>query len=417
MANAGIFDGGGSTLRLGNTDQIQMKSEIVEIRFRPADGLVTGSGKHRDVAEYRCYFILENLSDETITAQIGFPLITDTQRPLEEKVARRILERREFSAKSGDTVFRTEYVPESDQGEFGSVFIWEMEFPPRSTVPLEVSYQLFGYIGAWSTRNDPRDFENDYIENPYLATLEGAFVQSYPYVTRTGQSWAEEIEEATFIVHHEEFLRHLQERGAFEEDPNKPREFMNEEIRARYAVLSSGAVYLNFSGGEWALDESGKCFVLHEKPFSAAEDIEVSFVFSILPKNSEALEILLARIQSQYEKDRESANRIISEVLENSSERDRNRQVLFQERWDKGLSEPFGARQRKNVADVILEFYGIKTNNPAIENFLNHQSWYPVTVERTIDPELEENLLALHSYEKKLSFKDAGDRKNSRFGF
>ncbi|MGE9291106.1 MAG: hypothetical protein ACQKBT_08955, partial [Puniceicoccales bacterium] len=53
-ANAGVFDGGGANLRISQTEQIQMQSETVDIRFIPADGPVTGNLKHRDTAEYTC---------------------------------------------------------------------------------------------------------------------------------------------------------------------------------------------------------------------------------------------------------------------------------------------------------------------------------------------------------------------------
>jgi hypothetical protein len=49
----------------------------------------------------------------------------------------------------------------------------------------------------------------------------------------------------------------------------------------------------------------------------------------------------------------------------------------------------------KNISAIILEYYGINTNNVAVKPFLERQEWYPVNTPRKIDTELKETLLKI----------------------
>lgn len=51
------------------------------------------------------------------------------------------------------------------------------------------------------------------------------------------------------------------------------------------------------------------------------------------------------------------------------------------------------ATVEKDLADTILEFYGIATGNTRIIPFLKRQFWYPTSEKRPIDGELKERLL------------------------
>ena len=46
----------------------------------------------------------------------------------------------------------------------------------------------------------------------------------------------------------------------------------------------------------------------------------------------------------------------------------------------------------RNLADAVLEFHGIRRNNPEIKDFLENQCWYPAEP-RPIDPGLKKRLL------------------------
>ena len=53
---------------------------------------------------------------------------------------------------------------------------------------------------------------------------------------------------------------------------------------------------------------------------------------------------------------------------------------------------PYTPAVERNLADAVLEFYGIRRNNPEIRDFLERQCWYPAEP-RPIDPALKKHLL------------------------
>jgi hypothetical protein len=156
LGNVGVFDGGGADLQLGGTDQIQMVSERVEIALVPADGPVTGNLKHRDLAQYQCRFVLKNLSNQAVTARVGFPITAEGGRADEDEDARFQTERMErygFVARCGDEIYQPQYIAKDKENQFSHLFAWEMTFPPLVTRVLEVSYSTHGYNGLGMTRN------------------------------------------------------------------------------------------------------------------------------------------------------------------------------------------------------------------------------------------------------------------------
>ena len=55
----------------------------------------------------------------------------------------------------------------------------------------------------------------------------------------------------------------------------------------------------------------------------------------------------------------------------------------------------------RNLADAVLEFYGIPRNNPDIKEFLELQCWYPVKNPPKIDEAYREFLLKVSRGEDK----------------
>jgi len=83
FANAGYFGGSGHTIELSHSDQIQMVSEEVTITPLP------GFQSELDQVEYRCRFVLKNLSPTATTIQVGFPLDGElVEHSPEEKILR-----------------------------------------------------------------------------------------------------------------------------------------------------------------------------------------------------------------------------------------------------------------------------------------------------------------------------------------
>ena len=77
FGNAGVFRGSGQTPALGKTDQIQMVEEEIIMFPRRGDYPVDTSCRNLDKMDFRCRFILRNLSDKKVVIPVGFPLDTE----------------------------------------------------------------------------------------------------------------------------------------------------------------------------------------------------------------------------------------------------------------------------------------------------------------------------------------------------
>lgn len=400
LANVGLFDGSGASITLGNTDQIQMVSEVVEISFSPAQGPVTGDLVHRDKAHYNCRFVLKNLSNQTVTAQVGFPLLAqrDMPDPQEYPAAQAmLLEHYGFTAQSGDTVYPVRYQMRDAENEYRYVFIWDMEFAPGQTVELSVRYSVYGYNGLGSTEKQPPYFDAAYAKN-YLSDLQQTVIQAYPYVTQTAGSWAGEVERAEFIIHDADFEAHLRKRGGLERDETQQISAANKSQAERFdSELQNGTFYRYISAGNWQPAADGKSLTWKEAPFTEHKDIEIRYMFTILPKNAEGFTNLLKGIEENYEQFGSRLLSMMEKVKEGDAPDKQERIARMGSYLNKHYPAPFADADRKNVADAVLEFYGIPTNNPEITDFLERQSWYPITVPRAIDAELKAELLRWHS--------------------
>ncbi|QYY37320.1 hypothetical protein [Ruficoccus sp. ZRK36] len=399
LGNVGVFDGGGADLQLSGTDHIQMVSEQVEITLVPADGPVTGNLKHRDLARFQCRFVLKNLSDVAVTAQVGFPITAEDGRADTEGDARFQTERMErygFVARSGDDVYEPEYIPKDKEKQFSHLFAWEMTFPPSSTKVLEVSYLTHGYNGLGSTRKRPIDWELQY-KKPYLESLEFGIAQVYPYVTRTAESWAPPLENAEFILNNAAFEQYLKERGAFDE--TEPDKALSEPQKTQSDLFRDGQFYRAITAGDWKPSSDGQSLVWRESPFTEPEDFAISYIFTMYPKSPQGFERLLGIIETEYEKTRSQYQKSLSDLKSEDDPKQEKRRAYLQRKLEQYYAKPFGNEDRKNIADAVLEFYGIQTDNAALAEFLAHQSWYPVKNPPVLSPDLESALMAWHRIE------------------
>lgn len=381
FANAGIFDGGGAAVRLQSTDKIQMVAETVDITLLPADGPVSESLRHRDKARYACRFTFKNLTDETVVAQVGFPLSG------EGKVMS--TQRYDFHAREGDKDHSVRYEPTDADKKLSRIFMWEMTFEPRATTQLDVDYQMHGYTGAATTRKNLKDFKTRYRKH-YLNELEGAYAQLYPYVTQTGNSWAGPIERAVFTLHNESFERYLDERGAFAEEPqSNKKHLMN-------TLLKNGQRYRHISTGDWNPSPDGSFLRWEASPFAPGEDIYIGYFFTVIPRTPETLGPLMEKIAARYE---ETRGHLVSATADDHTKSDPRKQETLQrqrETLQRDYAEAFSDADRKNIADAILEFYGVRTGTADIADFLENQSWYPVKNPPPLDAALRVELMKWH---------------------
>ena len=369
--NVGVFRGGGQTPVLEKSAEVQMVEEEVVMRPRRGDFPVDDSLRNLDRMDFSCRFLLRNLADKPVKLSVGFPVSAEgVSSPVSGKAA---LKRFRFVARTKDRTFPVRFVPHDKKRKFSNIFLWEMSFAPKEEVTLFVTYTMEGYRGLAVTLKGQK-FENRPYLDRYGEFCILAFGQYQFYVTGTGSCWAGKIEKAVFRYYPFAFEEHLKKRGAFDESAGARKRRM-EDIKKHpddYSRrLGSPKRFLRVwapAPDEWKLvpgknrnEES--CLELVRAPFTPApgDNISIGYVFPLLPENIDDFEAWC-----------------------------RNRRKSLEI-----MKIPFTPALRRELADIILESYGIETGNPAIREYLKEQVWYPVKNPPPIDKAYKEYLLKI----------------------
>jgi hypothetical protein len=213
LANTGIFEGSGHTIKLVRSKDVEMQSEDVTIV--PGRGPFLFNGGVADRVEYQCKFVLHNRSRKTATIQVGFPLnsqfmevpsVAETYDPTE------LVLKYKFIVRDNDRTYHVRFVPhDKDQG-LSSIFLWDMSFAGDEVRKLNVAYEIPMAMALATTDKDweVRDAKSWY---PRLMMC---IYEGLEYVTVTGQSWAGPIHSAKFTLEVAGFEQYLADRFIIE---------------------------------------------------------------------------------------------------------------------------------------------------------------------------------------------------------
>jgi len=396
FGNVGVFRGSGQTPMLEKTDQIQMVEEEIIMFPRRGNYPVDTSAKNQDKMDFRCRFILRNLSDKTVVVPVGFPL--DTEARLQDDKGNfnqsQIISHYAFTAGTKDKTFPVRFVPHDKKKKFSKLFLWEMTFLPKQEIELFVNYTMGGYHGLDVTmRNRDWDKQKPY-KCEYLEYLTYGLGQAQLYVTETGSSWAGVIEKAVFRYYPYEFEEYLAKRGAWEES----RKERNERLAAIkkkpgiFEYLFSPEMPMvrvwNPVFEQWqpkqGKHKSDRYLELVFQPYTPQkkDNIRIGYTFPMIPLNAVQFERFCNAVKHHLKKQAE-----FKEQAKNENHRS------YEKYWKHRNFPDYGPAVRKNIADVILEFHGIARNNPEIADFLADQVWYPVKTPRQIDNSYKQMLL------------------------
>ena len=399
FGNVGVFRGGGQTPVLEKSSEIQMVEELVEMRPRRGDYPVDTSCRNLDKMDFRCRFLLRNLSDKKVVIQVGFPL--DTQSNFQDRNGKtidrkRIIREYDFSVRTKDRDFPVRFVPWDKDRKFSKIFLWEMTFAPKEEQELFVSYTMEGYFGLYVSSRAHGEEKAPAYRCRYLKYLSLGIGQMQFYVTETGSSWAGGIEKAVFRCYPYEFEEYLAKRGAWEETAAGRRE------RERFGKqpLMPGNFVMCFVPSmpmtrvwqpafeEWRPVQGkrghDRCVELVRQPFrpKKGDDIQIGYVFTVIPGNREQFERFCDILKLTLKAEAGQVERAKKE-----------RPERYEKFWKKLNVAVYGPEVRKNVADAVLEFHGIPRHNPEIADFLADQYWYPVKNPPPLDEEYREFLL------------------------
>jgi hypothetical protein len=373
FANVGVFNGSGQTPIVEKTDAVQMVEEEVVMTPRKASGPVTTSCRNLDPMDYRCTFKLRNLKDEPVELQVGFPLDIESWRmphgdaddmdSLPGKFG--------FSARCGEEKFAVRFVPEDKEERFSNLFLWTMKFAAREERTLSVSYTMEGYLGLYPTALDARfAHKNDGTDVDRL--LNGLFGtgigEAHMYVTGTGSCWAGEIEKAVFKYYSQDFEAHLVQRGAYDETESERKERLSalkKKGASAKGLLKPDCRMVrswNPSPDKWARVDDGKGrfhYELSHSPFhpTAGDSIVLGYVAPPMPTEPADVDIV-DELVCKFAKSR-------------------------------GGDEE---RLLRDAKDVVLEFYGEKTDNKRIAAFVSSQCWGAERCPSALSGELRKRL-------------------------
>jgi|GEM_PF-1086128 len=407
FANAGIFDGIGGNLTLTQSAEIQMVSERVAMIPMRAPFPVDGGARGVDLMRYYCIFKLKNLTDKEVSVQVGFPLQSETVWP--EKGGKSyhqadVAAQFNFIAGTAKEVYPVRFEAVDKDKKFRKIFLWTMKFAPNEEIELSVAYTMNGYFGLGGLEKSSPDKKGKEYRCPYLQSLSGCLVQMFGYVTETGNSWAGEIEKAEFELHSAEFEAYLSRRGPFEIDPDREAKKLEREKQRIHEfaekLRSEGKLkndpnyeqdrlekwkkrrengpqtllahdFLRIlepeTGWKKVEESQDEPFLkLEYAPFKAGQEITVKYFFTLFPDTPEKFDAML-------------------KVLEEKQEA-RAKRKPDAPKYDL-------ESMRKNLADAILEFYGVETGNGEIRDFLDDQIWYPVKTPPALSPALKAHLL------------------------
>lgn len=398
FGNAGVFRGSGQTPTLEKTDKIQMVEEEIIMIPRRGNYPVDTSCRNLDKMDFRCRFILRNLTDQKVVIPVGFPL--DTQARLQDNKGKfnqsQLIGHYGFTAGTKDKTFPVRFVPWDEKKKFSKLFLWEMTFDPKQEIELFVNYTMEGYLGLAGTRRNQDWNKYKPYKCKYLEHLTFGLGQAQFYVTETGSSWAGVIEKAVFRYYPYEFEEYLAKRGAWEES-RKERDERLAAIKKKpgnFEYLFSpempmlrtwNPVFEQWQPqqGEYKNDRYLELVFQPYKP-QKKDNIRIGYTFPMIPINAEQFERYCTAVKNKLKNDAELKARY-----------QKDNDALYKEYWQHRMIPAYGPAVRKNIADVILEFHGIARNNPEIADFLADQVWYPVKTPRPMDETYKQLLLKI----------------------
>jgi len=182
-----------------------------DVRIRP----ILGISATTHAVEFRCTFVLRNLSATPATIQVGFPLDRDwLGRPPPPSHDTEEVLSYHFIARDAENTYHVRFVPADLQRRFARIFLWEMRFVANETKTLHVGYVLPMSTAAGTTRMASaaqNAFSRLRYEKPWHVRTEACLKVFFSYVTETGQSWAGTTETARFQFSNTAFERCLRE--------------------------------------------------------------------------------------------------------------------------------------------------------------------------------------------------------------
>lgn len=342
-ADAGVFTGNGQNLHQITSKTIQLVDIDVTIILGRGPFLFDGGVPGMDQALYRCTFVLRSLSGAAEEVEVGFPVDSQFARQNKELTSNDsrdwVLEYG-FIARDQKTTYEVEFVrrtPKNGPGEFGSVFVWRMQFAPKEERTLTVQYHIPMSMGVVSTRKNQGRRSNSADDPLSQELMDIAQLEMSGYVTSTGSSWARNVESAKFTVITQPFERYFSRRGLTEELVSEMDTEEAEQFNSSFPVRHPWW-FRQIKPSGWQEVKGGLQW--RYRDFKPQDPIEVSYYMTELPQAPDEVD-------------------------------------AFVDRFLKGLDPKDSAVvDLERLKEILLATYGKEPNDARAKAFASEQLWY-----------------------------------------
>ena len=327
--NAGIFVGYGHTVKLISTSKIQLLNERILINSGTSWISKPAFNDNFQHATFDCQFLLANLTDSPQSVSCGFPLNSQffiLDYPMEELEP--LIDDYQFTVISSGKQLEVKFFREDIDGEFRSIFLWDLSFEPNEKLVVDVRYRIRNSVGLSLTCLDyqARDYDRAWLQK-----LEECYRENIGYVTETAKSWHGPIEKAEFTANLEKM-----------------------EVCFNYPFEDKRQVYE--CDGRKIIEENILNPVVFRKmtPQNWRRTKEHTYTFEIEnSKPEENLHFVFYHLR-RFPKTSSDTTRLIS----------------FLSQFD------FSFEDFDSLKDLFMAFNGEKVDNPELQSFLRNQIWF-----------------------------------------
>lgn len=212
-ANTGVFFGTGNQVIPIKNDKIQLVREKVVFKLNVDENNGRYGVPFIPWVNVTAKFYLKNLSQDSVSLQMGFPFLDlqgfgDEKYVLENLNFKVLSNRIEIESEIKEGLIEKEFDPD---GYFKKVFAWQDSFNPKEEKEVIVTYKML--MGVGSANSIFRKFDEQGEKFSDIDDLFPALSYNFGYITKTAYTWAGKVEEAIFQLDCSAFYQELEKHN------------------------------------------------------------------------------------------------------------------------------------------------------------------------------------------------------------
>ncbi|MBI5762682.1 MAG: hypothetical protein HZA51_04070 [Planctomycetes bacterium] len=354
-ADVGVFAGTGHSLRQITTQSIALDSIDVTITPHRGRFLFDGSVTGMDEVDYKCRFVLRNLTSKRCSIQVGFPVDSQFAEPPKlgsatvDETPQWVADYR-FIARDEKSTYHVKWqwwTPGAQKttsrpsffSNTQALFVWTMEFDASEVKTLDVQYQLPMSMTLALTSKRGIDPDDSGIDFRLTSMLGGSLLEFFGYTTQTGSSWSGNVGKASFTIVTKHFEQYLNCRALSEVDSSEHVDNERDSSTRMFFRLHT-YWYRDIKPGGWQAIPEGIRW--QHTDFKPNDPLEVRYYLTFFPRSAQ------------------DVAGWIDTVVHSGQD----------------LEPPMTDEELGFVRQVLLAFFGQTPANLAVRRFVEDQIWY-----------------------------------------